>query len=289
VPKPLVGYFSRRYISGSRLEDAVREVKRLNSMEMCATLDVLGEAIKDLEEARYSMEQYIKTLEAIEKEKLDANISVKPTHLGLMMDYDSCVENYSRLLEEATLRSNFVRIDMEDATTTTATLKLYSDLRKKFNNVGIVFQAYLRRTIADLVEMTKKVNNLNIRLCKGIYVEPRKIAWKDREIIRLNFQFLLEEAFKRGIYVGIATHDELLVWAGLKLIQQMNIPKDRYEFQMLLGVQPVLRRIIVEAGHKLRVYVPYGEQWYAYSTRRLRENPQIAGHIIRTIFTKPER
>ena len=289
VPKPLVGYFSRRYIAGSRLIDVIEEVKRLNGLGMCATIDVLGESINRLEEAETPVNQYLEVLETIEKENLEANISVKPTQLGLMLDYDACLSNYTRLLESAALRGNFVRIDIEDAATTDATLKLYADLRKKFDNVGVVLQAYLRRTLNDIRELSEKVDNLNLRICKGIYIEPRKIVWKDRRIIQLNFELLLEEAFKRGAYVGIATHDELLVWAALKVIHKLNLPKTRYEFQMLLGVQPELRKIIVEAGHKLRVYVPFGEQWYAYSTRRLRENPQIAGHIFKAIFTPPER
>jgi proline dehydrogenase len=289
VPKPLVGYFSRRYIAGSSLEDAVKEVKRLNSLRMCATIDVLGEAIKDIQQAQGPVEIYLKVLEAIEREKLDANISVKPTQLGLMLDYNKCFENYSHLLDEAKKRNNFVRIDMEDATTTDATLKLYTELKREYSNVGVVLQAYLRRTVNDIAQLSKKVDNLNFRLCKGIYIESHQIAWKDREIIRQNFRTLLKELFRRGIYVGIATHDEWLVWAALDLIHRLNVPHDRYEFQMLLGVLPELRKIIVDAGHKLRVYTPFGEQWYAYSTRRLRENPQVAGHIIKAMLTPPER
>ena len=289
VPKPVVGYFSRRYIAGSRLEDMTKEVKRLNSLGMCATIDVLGESINRLEEAESPVNQYLRVLQIIEDEQLDANISVKPTQLGLTLDYDACLANYTRLLESASARNNFIRIDIEDASTTDATMKLYADLREKFDNVGVAFQAYLRRTLNDIRELSEKVGNLNVRICKGIYIEPRQIAWKDRQIIQLNFELLLEEAFERGAYVGIATHDELLVWAALKIIHKLNLPQDRYEFQMLLGVQPGLRKIIVNAGHKLRVYVPFGEQWYAYSTRRLRENPQIAGHIFKAIFTPPER
>ena len=289
VPKPVVGYFSRRYIAGSRLEDMTKEVKRLNSLGMCATIDVLGESINRLEEAESPVNQYLRVLQIIEDEQLDANISVKPTQLGLTLDYDACLANYTRLLESASARNNFIRIDIEDASTTDATMKLYADLREKFDNVGVAFQAYLRRTLNDIRELSEKVGNLNVRICKGIYIEPRQIAWKDRQIIQLNFELLLEEAFERGAYVGIATHDELLVWAALKIIHKLNLPQDRYEFQMLLGVQPGLRKIIVNAGHKLRVYVPFGEQWYAYSTRRLRENPQIAGHIFKAIFTPPAR
>jgi proline dehydrogenase len=289
IPKPLVGFFSQRYIAGSRLEDAIKEVKRLNSQGMCATIDVLGEGIKTIDESEYPVSQYLKVLEAIEEENLNANISVKPTHLGLMLDYERCLNNYSRLLETAKSQGNFVRIDMEDATTTDATLHLYLDLRKKFDNVGVVFQSYLRRSLDDILDLAEQVKGLNFRICKGIYIEPHQIAYRDKEIVRLNFELLLEEAFLKGAYVGIATHDERLVWAALRLIHKLKIPKDRYEFQMLLGVLPDLRRIIVNAGHKLRVYVPFGEQWYPYSVRRLRENPELAGHIFKALFTPAER
>ena len=289
VPKPIVGYFSRRYIAGSQISDAVLEVRRLNSQGMCATIDVLGEAITNLEEAEGPVSMYLKVLDAIDKEKLDANISVKPTQLGLMINYDKCVENYARLVEAAEKNSNFVRIDMEDHTTTDRTLQLYADLRKKYKNVGVVLQAYLRRTVKDIEDLSKKVDGLNFRICKGIYVEPHSIAWKDYDIVRKNYEYILEAAFKNGAYVGIATHDEMLVWAGMTVIDRLGISKDRYEFQMLLGVKPELRKIIVDAGHKLRVYTPFGEQWYPYSTRRLRENPQMAGHIVRSIFTPPVR
>ena len=289
IPKPLVGFFSKRYIAGSRLADAVKEVKRLNSMGMCATVDVLGEGIQSIKEAREPVKQYLEVLDAIDKENLDANISVKPTQLGLMLDYDRCVANYSELLNSAKVKNNFVRIDMEDSSTTGATLKLYTQLRENYDNVGVVLQAYLRRSVDDIIELADKVNPLNFRICKGIYVEPHEIAWKDRDIIRRNFELMLEVAFEKGAYVGIATHDEHLVWAGLKVIQKMSIPKNRYEFQMLLGVLPDLRKIIVDMGHKLRVYVPFGEQWYPYSIRRLRENPQVAGHIFKAIFTPAVR
>jgi len=289
VPKPIVGYFSLRYIAGSTLEKAMQEVRRLNGMGMCATIDVLGESISYLEEAEGPISMYLKVLEAIQREKLEANISVKPTQLGLMLNYDACVENYIRLVESAKMKNNFVRIDMEDHTTTNRTLQLYADLRKKYKNVGVVLQAYLRRTVKDIEDLSKKVDGLNFRICKGIYVEPHSIAWKDYDIVRKNYEYLLEAAFKNGAYVGIATHDEMLVWAGMTVTDRLGVPKDRFEFQMLLGVKPDLRKIIVDMGYKLRVYTPFGEQWYPYSTRRLRENPQMAGHIFKSIFTPPVR
>ena len=289
VPKPLVGYFSKRYIAGSALEDAIAEVKRLNCMGMCATVDVLGELITKLEEAESPVNQYLEVLKALEENHLDANISVKPTQLGLNLDYDKCLENYVKLVEDAKKRGNFVRIDMEDHPTTDKTLQLYTDLRSKYDSVGVVLQAYLRRTVNDIEALAKKIDNLNFRICKGIYVEPHTIAWKDYDIVRKNFEYLLEVAFNNNAYVGIATHDEWLVWAALKILHNLKIPRDRYEFQMLLGVKPELRKIIVDQGHKLRVYTPFGEQWYPYSTRRLRENPKMAEHIMKSLFTPAVR
>ena len=289
VPKSLVGYFAQRYIAGSKLSDVVAEVKRLNCLGMCATIDVLGESIRRLEEAESPVNMYLQVLDAIGKDKLDANISVKPTQLGLMLNYEKCLEYYTRLLEKAKEYNNFVRIDMEDHPTTDKTLKLYTDLRKNFDNVGVVLQAYLHRTVSDIENLTKEIDHLNLRICKGIYVEPYTIAWKDFDIVRRNYEYLLEVAFNNGAFVGIATHDDMLIWAGMKIIDQMAIPKDRYEFQMLLGVKPELRKIIVDLGHKLRVYTPFGEQWYPYSTRRLRENPQMANHIVKAMFTPPVR
>ncbi len=284
VPKPIVGYFSRRYIAGSRISDAISEVKRLNYMGMWATIDVLGESIRKLDEAEEPVKMYLRVLDEIDKYHLQANISVKPTQLGLMIDYKRCLDNYSRLLERATEYGNFVRIDMEDHSTTDKTLRLYTDLRKRYDNVGVVLQAYLRRSVRDIENLAKEVDRLNLRICKGIYIEPYSIAWKDFDIVRKNFEYMLEVAFNYGAYVGIATHDDWLIWAGMKIIHRLGIPKDGYEFQMLLGVKPDLRKIIVDLGHNLRVYTPFGRQWYPYSIRRLRENPLIAKHILKAIF-----
>ena len=284
MPKPIVGYFSHRYIAGNRLVDALNEVKRLNDKGMCATVDVLGESIRRVGESDNAVNQYLKALEILDKERLDANISVKPTQLALMLDFDKCVENYTSLLKAAQSTNNFIRIDIEDSPTIDKTFELYLELRKTFDNVGVALQAYLRRSYADMVSLSDEVEGFNLRLCKGIYIEPRAIAWKDYDIVRENYNLLLEEALKRGIYTGIATHDEYLVHFAFGLIDNMKLSKDKYEFQMLLGVDTELRKIIVDAGHRLRVYVPFGEEWFAYSTRRLKENPQIAGHILKALF-----
>ncbi len=281
VPKPIVGFFSKNYIAGEFLEDAVQTVKELMAQGMCATIDVLGEEVKKKEDSLAAVEEYKRTLKVIHEEKLDANISVKPTHMGLHLDKEFCYNNIKTLIEEAKKYNNFVRIDMEDSSTTDDTLDIYLRLQKEYDNVGTVLQSYLRRTISDINRLLPVKPNL--RLCKGIYREPRTIAYKDKEIINYNYNYALKKLLTNGCYVGIATHDEKLVWYAQKLIEELGLQKDQYEFQMLLGVDHELRRILVNAGHRLRVYVPFGKEWFAYSTRRLKENPEIAGHIMRNI------
>ncbi|MCK4893189.1 MAG: proline dehydrogenase family protein [Calditrichia bacterium] len=284
VPKPIVGFFSRHYIAGDHLEDAVKLIRELNSQGMMATLDVLGEEVKEKEQSLKAVDLYKSTLQAIHREKLDANISVKPTHMGLTIDKEFCYENIKGLVSEAAKLNNFVRIDMEDASTTDDTIDIYLRLKKDFDNVGTVLQSYLRRTIADINQLIP--HKANLRYCKGIYNEKREIAYKDKTLINENFNYGLEKLLNQGCYVGIATHDEKLVWYALKLIDQMNLKPDKYEFQMLLGVDHELRRVIVNSGHRLRVYVPFGAEWFGYSTRRLKENPAIAGHIIRGLLNR---
>jgi proline dehydrogenase len=284
VPKPLVRRVANRYIAGDTIEDAVRLVRQLNQKGMLATLDVLGEHISKNEEAEATAANYLEALEAIHREKLDSNISIKLTAFGLKLDFDFCFNNVRRVVRRAQELNNFVRIDMEDSTCTTDTLRLYDLLRKEFRNVGTVIQAYMRRALTDIRGLMQNGTPTNIRLCKGIYVEPRHIAYKNRELINKNFTFLLTELMRKKAYVGIATHDERLVWDGMRLVDRLNIPRERYEFQMLLGVDEELRDTIIEAGHRLRIYVPFGKAWYAYSVRRLQENPQIAGYVIQNFF-----
>jgi proline dehydrogenase len=283
VPKSIVGYFSKTYISGPQLQDAVRVIKDLNAKGIMATMDLLGEESKDRENARQAMEEYIRVLQTISDEKLDSNVSVKPTQMGLLIDKEFCYENIKSIVQEAMKYNNFVRIDMEDRHCTSDTIGIYLRLKEEFEgHVGTVIQAYLRRTSDDINQLIK--HKANLRLCKGIYVEPREAAYKDMAIINDNFKFNLEKLLSNNCYVGIATHDEQLVWHALTLIERFNLKKEDYEFQMLLGVDEQLRQIILDAGHRLRVYVPYGQEWYAYSTRRLKENPKMAGYVFKRIF-----
>ncbi len=283
-PKSFVALFSRHYIAGEHLNDAIRVVRDLMANGMCATIDVLGEEVTQKEQALQAVENYKKVLQTIDVEKLDSNISVKLTHMGLKIDKEFCFNNIRTLVEEAQKYGNFVRIDMEDSTCTEDTLEIYRKLREDYNNVGTVLQAYMRRTIKDINNLIPI--NPNLRICKGIYREPREIAYKDKFIINKNYTYAVEKLITNGCYVGIATHDERLVWEAFRMIDQYQLEKDRYEFQMLLGVDTQLRRIIVREGHRLRVYVPFGKEWFAYSTRRLKENPNIVGHIFRNMMNR---
>jgi len=274
VPKPVVRALAAPYIAGPQLEDAVRVVKRLNAEGKLATVDVLGEEVSTAEEAREIGRAYHRVLARAESEDLDANISVKLTGLGLDLDYELCRENLSAVVEDARVRGNLVRIDMEDSSTTDATLRLYRELRDGGStNVGVVLQARLRRTLVDAVGLE------NVRLCKGIYLEPESIAYHDAEKIRASFRATLRALFDQGTYVGIATHDEALIADALEQIRSRGLTREQYEFQMLLGVRSARGDELVRDGHRLRVYVPFGTHWYEYSVRRLQENPKIAGYV----------
>lgn len=282
IPKPIVGLVSKRYVAGADLKDAVRVVKELNSKGMVATMDVLGESTTDPQECDAAVQEYFEVLEAIDKEKLNCNISIKPTQLGLLIDKEICYKNIRKIVEKAATFNNFVRIDMEDSSCTSDTIEIYLRLHQQYQNVGIVIQSYLRRSHKDVQELVKL--RTNFRICKGIYVEPREIAYKDPQIITDNFALLLETALKARCYVGIATHDEKVVWHGLRIVKQLGLNTEEYEFQMLLGVDEQLRQILVDEGHKLRVYVPFGRRWYPYCVRRLKENPKIAFYVIKAMF-----
>jgi proline dehydrogenase len=278
VPKPVVRKISSRYIAGTELADACRVVKRLNEAGKMATIDVLGEEIAEPEEARAIAAAYREVFATIERERLDSNVSVKLTALGLKLGYELCRENLLAVVGEAAERGNFVRIDMEDSSATDDTLRLYRELRDGgLENVGVVLQAYLRRTLSDVEALGGE--GLNVRLCKGIYVEPEAIAFRDFQAVRDNYVRSLEALLDAGAYVGIATHDDWLVERALELVARRGLARENYEFQMLLGVREPLGDALVRDGRRLRIYVPFGRHWYAYSLRRLQENPKIAGYI----------
>jgi proline dehydrogenase len=285
IPKPVVGQVAKRYIAGTTLPDGIRVVKQLNANRMMATMDLLGEDVNDAGEANQVKANILPILRAIKENGLDSNMSIKPTQLGLKIDKELCFRNVKEIIAEAARLGNFVRIDMEDATATDDTLDLYRRLRKEgLSNMGVVIQAYMRRSESDVRALVKE--GANFRLCKGIYNESPAIAYKGRQEIRENYLKLLQIMLEGGSYVGIATHDDFLLDGAASMIQKVGLKKDQYEFQMLLGVRENRRDQLVRDGHRLRVYVPYGEQWYAYSTRRLKENPLMAWYITKAIFVR---
>ena len=278
VPRPVVQKLSSRYIAGPELKDARETVRRLNRDGKMATIDVLGEEITSEADAAAIVRAYQDVFADIEHCGLDSNVSVKLTALGLKLDYDLCRGNLETVVADAASRGNFVRIDMEDSSTTDDTLRIYRDLRTAgHENVGIVLQAYMRRTVADVHDLAEL--RPSVRLCKGIYVEPPELAFRDFDAVRTNFVKALDELLDAGCYVGIATHDEWLVSEGRRVVAERGLEPHEYEFQMLLGVRERLGDSLVRDGHRLRIYVPFGRHWYAYSLRRLQENPKIAGYI----------
>jgi proline dehydrogenase len=278
VPRPVVHKLSERYIAGPELKDAREAVRRVNAERKMATVDVLGEEITDEEDAAAIVDAYQDVFADIERCGLDSNVSVKLTALGLKLGYDVCAANLRIVAEDAASRGNFVRIDMEDSSTTDDTLRLYRELRHDgHDNVGIVLQATLRRTLSDIRALAEL--KPSVRLCKGIYLEPPQIAYQDFEAVRASYVTALQALLDAGCYVGIATHDEWLLREGRRLVAEQGLERDEYEFQMLLGVMPRLGDQLVREGHRLRIYVPFGRHWYEYSLRRLQENPKIAGYI----------
>jgi proline dehydrogenase len=256
APRAIVGRVAARYVAGATLEEALATVARLNAEGAMATLDVLGEEVVERAKALAAVEEYVRLFAGIEERRLDANVSIKLTLLGLKIDEGFCRDNVLAIAAAAAAQRNFVRIDMEDSSTIDATLRIYREAQARHGNLGVVLQAYMRRTLQDIEELPRE--GASVRLCKGIYVEPRRIAWKGHDVVRANFVRGLEKLIERGIYPAIATHDEFLVCAAMALIDRHRLARHQYEFQMLLGVDQELRRILIEAGHRLRVYVPYG-------------------------------
>jgi proline dehydrogenase len=285
VPKPVVRRFSGRYIAGEEIGDAIGAVRTLNETGKKATLDVLGEEVESREEAVVIHAEYERALAEIEAEWLDANVSVKLTALGLKVDPALCGESIRALVKAAAESGRFVRIDMEDSSTTTATLDLYRELRAEgHENVGIVLQAMLRRTLDDVHELLEL--RPNVRVCKGIYLEPAEVAYQGYDTVRFNFVEAVSALFDGGAKVAVATHDDWVVSEALALIEERDLGFDRYEFQLLLGVREDLADELVREGHTVRIYVPYGRQWYEYSLRRLQENPKIAGYVAADTFRR---
>jgi proline dehydrogenase len=274
VPRGVVRRLAAPYIAGATLEEAVRVVRGLNAAGKSATIDVLGEEITNAAEARAIAGAYHEVLARLAADGLDANVSIKLTGFGLEIDEVLCRENVEAVVRDAAEHGTFVRIDMEDSSTTDRTLALYRRLRADgAENVGVVLQACLRRAVDDVSGLD------NVRLCKGIYVEPPEIAFHDADEVRASFVRCLERLVEQGTYVAIATHDEYLLRQALRIVESARLPRDRYEFQMLLGVRADRADRLVATGHRVRIYVPFGTHWYEYSVRRLQENPRLAGYV----------
>ena len=285
LPLFLVWKIAKRYVAGQNTEEALRIVQVLNAKGFSVTLDILGEHTKDVETSEKITENYQSLLLEILNKDLDCNLSIKPSHIGVDVSDECIVENIESLIQAAKKYDNFIRIDMEDSSLTDKTIDLY----RKYNNdhqcIGLVLQAYLFRTKDDLEKLIHLEANLNFRLCKGIYRENPDIAFQDRQDINNNFIKLLEIAFRNDIYVGIATHDLSLIEQAYDIIDKFKITKNRFEFQVLYGV-PMggwLEKHL-KHGYKVRIYAPFGKDWYKYSIRRLKENPNIAGYVMRDIF-----
>jgi proline dehydrogenase len=287
VPRAVVRRIASRYVAGETLKEALACVAGLNREGCMATLDVLGEDVTGHDESEETVLAYEQALAEIAAGRLDSNVSVKLTALGLKLDPARCRTQFARIVEAARRHGNFVRIDMEDSSVTEETIRIFLEFHEKYPRVGIVLQGYLQRSPDDARRVARVGGN--VRVCKGIYVEPPEIAHQDRERIRQGYMELVEILFDANCYVGLATHDPVLVERGLATIRRRRLPREAYEFQMLLGVAGALRRRLVADGHRLRVYVPYGEAWYAYSIRRLKENPSIAGHVLKGLFHREAR
>lgn len=286
---PFATRVARRFVAGETLDDAIRAVQALNQKGILATLDHLGENVHTEADATRAAQAYLDLLERIAASGIKSNVSLKLTQLGLDIGEDLCIGNMRRILECARKYNNFVRIDMESTAYTDRTLRVFRALREdyEFANVGVVIQAYLYRSETDVTELASE--GANIRLCKGAYKEPPEVAFPlkadvDKNYVRLMQLYLSDEARAKGAYIGVATHDEKMIQATKAFVAQRQIPKDRFEFQMLYGIRSQAQEQLVADGYKMRVYVPYGGEWYPYFMRRLAERPANVWFIVRHIF-----
>lgn len=290
MPKKLIWVFSKRYIAGETMEEGLLASKLLNEQNIEVTIDLLGEFIQTLEEAEKNKDHYFQIIERFTREGVKGNFSIKPSMFGLLIDKDVCYRHIHDIVEFAAEKDTFIRIDMEDSQCVDMELEIFRKLRVKFpKNVGLVLQAYLRRTFSDLEalnDLNSESEPISFRLCKGIYIEPETIAFKDYQEVRDHYLEDLEFMLRNKMFVGIATHDKYLIEQAYLLIEKYGVAKNRYEFQMLYGVTPELRQSVLDNGHPMRVYVPFGKHWFNYSTRRLKENPKMANHIIKAIFIR---
>ena len=285
LPKWFAKPFARPYVAGQTEDDAVTHIRALNEKGFSATVDILGEHVLRTEEARDITAQYCHLYDRIANESLDCNISIKPTHVGLNISLAEAMSNITTILKKAQEYENFLRIDMENSPFTDQTIEIYHHCKTIYNNVGMVIQSYLHRSIDDILYLAN--GQFNSRICKGIYKESEYIAYQDREEIQDNFLQLAKTMAIRNAYSAFATHDQELIDRLLDWITTDKVSKDIFEFQVLYGV-PMNGRLeaLLGAGYKVRVYVPYGPDWFDYSVRRLKENPKIISYVFKNFFRK---
>ena len=285
LPKVFVRLVASPYIAGITDDEMLLNVQKLNNKGYDVAIDILGEHVKTEQEATEITERYANLYDRIASQKLNANLSIKLSHIGQDLGYDFVKSNLMILVNAAKKHNNFLRLDMENSPYTSETINLYKKAFENYSNVGIVLQAYMHRSKDDLDKLANE--KFNVRICKGIYIESEDIAFRDYQKIRDNYIVLVQQALIKGAYVGIASHDEYLIDKLYLWIKDNQIPTTQYEFQILHGV-PMEKKLqqLIKEGNKVRVYVPYGDNWYDYSVRRLKENPKMAGYIIKNIFSK---
>ena len=283
LPKWFARPFAKPYVAGETSEQALKHVKTINEKGFSATIDILGEHITDIDEAQKITEQYCDLYDQINHQSLDCNLSIKPTHVGLRISLNKAITNITKILDQAKKNNNFLRMDMENSVYTDHTFEIYNLCKQSYEHVGVVIQSYLHRSLKDIEIMSE--NNLNARICKGIYKEEKTIAFQDRKKVKENFLTLAKTMAANGAYAGYATHDQDLIDQLLQWIQSESIDPNRFEFQVLYGV-PMQGRLeeLIDKGYKVRVYVPFGPDWFDYSLRRLKENPAIARYVIKNMF-----
>lgn len=290
LPKRVVWLFAKKYVAGSSVEAGKDVSLRVNADGIKVTADVLGEFISTMEEADATVQVYLQAIESFDQANVEGGFSIKPSFFGLLLDKEVCYENMRTVIAAAVAKGFFVRIDMEHSSTTSMEIELYLRLKEEFpKRVGLVLQAYLRRTMKDIMDMLPyhtEESPLDFRLCKGIYKEKEELAFKGYGEIRENFLTILEFMLANRIVVGIATHDKYLVEGAYQLIEKYAHTPIKYEFQMLYGVTPALRKQVIAHGETMRLYIPFGEDWYAYSMRRFKENPNMMKDIIKAIFVR---
>jgi proline dehydrogenase len=278
---------SRRFVAGETLDDAIGVIRKLNAQNLLVTLDVLGESVTTESEARAAKDEYLRALNAIAANHVLSNVSVKLTQMGLALNPDVCLDNMRQIVGQAKAIGAFTRIDMEDSHYTQATLNIYKTLREEFDNVGIVIQAYLYRSAADMQAL--HAMGANVRLCKGAYKEPSDLAFPqkkdvDANYVRLAREFLQPNGQANGAYLALATHDEKIINWAKQYVAEQHIGNERFEFQMLYGIRSALQRQLAAEGYKMRVYVPYGSHWYPYFMRRLAERPANVIFLVSNLF-----